>query len=136
MAPGALRRDGRLRDPLGAGGPAGRRRALRGARSAVLGRSALRVRMGMRVLMGRAVLRGPGVPARLGTIRRRARYGRLPVGRGRAACGAPCGGGPWGGEPYAHPPVPCPPAPCAEPWGGGSGAPTACCIRCHSVSYV
>ncbi|GHE37289.1 hypothetical protein GCM10017771_55580 [Streptomyces capitiformicae] len=24
---------------------------------------------------------------------------------------------------------------CPGRWGGGSGAPTACCIRCHSVSY-
>ncbi|GAA2625720.1 hypothetical protein GCM10010307_12970 [Streptomyces vastus] len=25
---------------------------------------------------------------------------------------------------------------CPGWWGGGSGDPTACCIRCHSVSYL
>ncbi|BCM71447.1 hypothetical protein EASAB2608_06781 [Streptomyces sp. EAS-AB2608] len=62
-------------------------------------------------------------------------------GAGKPAAG---GGGGTGAGPWEAPG--CGPGWCAadtQPacgtcpgwWGGGSGDPTACCIRCHSVSY-
>ncbi|GGQ31722.1 hypothetical protein GCM10010249_57980 [Streptomyces roseolilacinus] len=60
------------------------------------------------------------------------RCGACPPG---ACGGGPCGAGACGGGPgwcacWGHPAAVFP-----GWWGGGSGAPTACCIRCHSVSY-